>query len=156
MDLGISIENPVPASKEDFGGADFTGLDSYFDKVFYKGAFNPDVNGVWTGRWTKTYADAIFSDEMAVSTDDLVAGSASINVYPNPVEAQFATVEFDNPNGAAHSFNLYSIDGKLVKTISEIRSNSFTFSREDLNSGIYVYELKNNGSVVGNGKLIVR
>jgi len=153
--LGVSHGNPVPAAA-DVVDPSFDGLDAFFARVDYKGAFNPDIDGVWTGQWTKTYADAIFNDETGVGTEDVFTAAASINVFPNPLSYEIATVQFDNPNADVHSFAIYSLDGKLVKSIQDIREESFTFNRDDMEDGLYIYQLKRGSMVVGNGKLIVR
>ncbi|MBE0653249.1 MAG: T9SS type A sorting domain-containing protein [Bacteroidales bacterium] len=154
--LGISIVNPVPASSEAVSGSDFSDLDAYFLNVSYKGAFNPYVDGMWAGQWTKTYKTTIYNGDVATGAEDFFAAEINVNVYPNPLAGSFATVQFDNPFGDTHSFVLYSIEGRIVKTIRDIRSDNFTFSGDDLKNGIYLYELKSNKGVAGKGKLIVR
>jgi hypothetical protein len=154
-DLGVSHADPVPEA-EDVTGPSFEDLDAFFARVNYKGAFNPVIDGVWTGQWSKTYADAIFNDELGVGTKDFIPVNAIISVFPNPLTYEIATVQFDNPNADAHSFVIYSLDGKLVKSIQDIREESFTFNRGDMEDGLYIYQLKRGSMVVGNGKLILR
>jgi hypothetical protein len=153
--LGVSIADPVPASA-DVADPVYTGLDAFFVKASYKGAFNPYVDGLWAGGWTKTYASEIFNDDIKTGFRSFKSKATQVNVYPNPVSTSNVTVSFENVNSIPHSFELYSIDGKMVKSIQNIYSASFTFDRDGLSNGIYLYKLRNDNAIISSGKLMVR
>ena len=140
-DPGISVTNPVPTG--DVSGADYTGMDSWFEQVSYKGAFDPAITcGNWAGGWTLTFANVDYitsADECIVEAIETEAAGLNVNVYPNPV-SYMAVVEFNN-TGAAYTFYMYSINGNLVKTVNNITSSQFQINVSDLSKGIYTYNL---------------
>lgn len=72
----------------------------------------------------------------------------SINVYPNPSSNQL-TIEVENPIGI--QFSLMDITGKRV--ISHDISEKTTLINVELPSGIYVYEILQNGGKRKTGKI---
>lgn len=60
-------------------------------------------------------------------------------LYPNPAN-DYLSVEFINPNGAC-SFNIYSIKGELVKSISSNQQLGFiSIDVSQLQSGNYIID----------------
>jgi hypothetical protein len=104
----------------------------------------------------KTYASEIFNDDIKTGFRSFISKATQVNVYPNPVSTSNVTVSFENVNSIPHSFELYSIDGKMVKSIQNIYSASFTFDRDGLSNGIYLYKLRNDNAIISSGKLMVR
>jgi hypothetical protein len=45
--------------------------------------------------------------------------------------------------------------GKKVRSIDNINSNTFNFSSDDLESGIYLYKVLSFDKEIGKGKIIV-
>ncbi len=78
----------------------------------------------------------------------------NVNVYPNPV-TDFATVEFENASGIAHSFSVYDMAGRSVVVINNIYESSLQFERSGLQGGVYIYRLTNENGAVAEGKLIL-
>ena len=157
--LGISTANPVPANASDVADPDFTGMDSFFEQVSYKGAFDPSVTcGNWAGSWTYTYA----STDYAASSNDCSGSAvksakfdAKAKVYPNPA-ADIANITFDNAEGEAFILNVYSVNGEIVKTLSTSAS-AITLNISDLSSGLYTFTLRNaDASINSVGQLIVK
>lgn len=151
-DVGVTAEVPVPTG--DVSGAMFNTLPDWFDTTNYKGAFNPYISGHWAAGWTKTFANDTYNDEVLTGIFDNPYTQISTHIYPNPVVST-SRVEFDNPTGEAFIFNVYSMDGRLVKTIENITDNSFIFTKDNLNTGIYLYELRSATSV-STGKVVIR
>ena len=80
----------------------------------------------------------------------------NVSIYPNPV-VEFATVEFENQSGLAHSFAIYDMSGRSVRVINDIYGSSFQMERGSLSNGIYIYRLTSEqGAVVAGGKLILK
>lgn len=75
-------------------------------------------------------------------------------IYPNPVSG-YATVKFDNPDGEIFTFTIYSISGQSVKVIPDITASEFTFDKEELSGGLYMYILRST-SKTNTGKLIIQ
>ena len=151
-DAGVSKTNPVPT--QNVSGASFTGLPSWFKEVNYKGAFDPSVsNGHWGGTWSSSFASVNYSDPVT-GIYRSVQKSFEAFIYPNPV-ADEARIEFNNAASGNYTLTIYSIDGRLVRNIRDIKNNSVVFSRENLPSGIYTFRLT-DGEQFSTGKLLLK
>ncbi len=93
--------------------------------------------------------------DYALGVNDVVDGNLStISVAPNPMN-QFATIRIDGLKGSTDvDLIITNILGEKVKTLSH-QTNIISINRNDLSSGIYFYELKNNGKKIGNGKIVM-
>jgi uncharacterized repeat protein (TIGR01451 family) len=78
-----------------------------------------------------------------------------IKIWPNPV-GQTALLTFENlPENQFYLFNLNDISGKNIRNTPFSGRNVF-FRRENLPSGMYFYQIKNEaGETVFSGKLIL-
>ncbi|MDN5202004.1 T9SS type A sorting domain-containing protein [Fulvivirgaceae bacterium BMA10] len=76
------------------------------------------------------------------------------SVKPNPFNG-FAVLEFRNEKQQKHILIIYDLAGHVLKRYENITANKVPLERKNLDSGIYFYELKNENSVVANGKIIV-
>lgn len=157
-DAGVSITNPVPLSPVVVKDPDFTALDSWFENVAYKGAFNPCLSGGhWAGSWTLTFADdSYIKDDGTANCYTSVRGPYSdleASVYPNPA-SETTTIRFENSKNSVFVFNLYNITGQVVKTI-ETNSNELTIDLSEIAAGIFTYNLS-NGVERTSGKLILK
>ncbi len=150
-DAGVSATNPVPNG--DVSGTDYTGAPDWFAQVDYKGAFAPGTQ--WTGGWTLSFGDVDYiADGETVSVEDEVVEIKSASIYPNPV-THTATVSFENDNGV-YSFEIYNLAGARMKQIRNITNGEFTFDRESLENGIYLFRLRNEAGRSYTGKLLVQ
>jgi len=77
-----------------------------------------------------------------------------LKIYPNPF-TQSAILEFDNQTNTNHTLKIYSVTGKLMRTINNITMGKVKIEKENLTSGIYFLQLLNDRQVVSNGKLII-
>ncbi len=151
-DLGISKEDPVPTAA--VNGVDFSTISSWFETVDYRGAFDPSVTGGhWAGGWTQTFASTAYVNP-SDGVNNVNFATFSSRVYPNPVNDQ-AVVEFRNDNNASFTFEIYSVEGRLIQRSNHITDNRIIFNRGSLPAGIYAYKLEGNHSV-STGKLIIR
>jgi hypothetical protein len=151
-DAGVDAVNPTASG--DVRGAEFDGLDSWFEVVDYKGAFKPEEN--WAAGWTLSLGEVDAKDNIHIGIEEEeVQKQSSVKIFPNPV-TEFATVEFDNEAGIAHSFAIYDMSGRTVKVVNNIYS-SFQIERGNLMEGLYIYRMTNeNGAVVAGGKLVFK
>lgn len=150
-DVGVDAENPTAGG--DVAGTSFDGLDTWFQVVGYKGAFRPNEN--WAQGWSLSLGDveARANDYNSVSKSS--AQSARVLIYPNPV-TETATVAFENPTSAAHSFRLYDLAGRTLRRIENIYESQFEIDRGGLKDGIYIYTLSNQIGICSEGKLILK
>ena len=152
VDPVVTADNPT-AGGDIFHIAGFEGMDTWFERVNYVGAFAPSSN--WAVGWTLSLGDVNARNNPFVGVGDSESVSSGVTVYPNPV-TDLATVEFDNSRGTSYSFTLYGLSGRSVKMIMNIRNGSFRFDRESLASGIYMYRLSGDDGEVMDGKLVIQ
>jgi hypothetical protein len=149
--VGVDADNPTASG--DILGADFTGFNTWFTQVDYKGAFAPNQN--WAKDWTLALGDVSARENNFTGIgEETGPGSASVVVYPNPA-VDLLSVSFDNAAGIAHTFALYDMAGCTVRMITEIHDSSLQMDRGNLENGLYLYRLSNESGVVAEGKLIL-
>ena len=76
-----------------------------------------------------------------------------IIVYPNPFNNS-ATIQYKNKSNYSE-LNIYDMYGQKIKTINDISGDHIKIERENLSSGIYFYELKQDSKEISTGKLII-
>ncbi|MCE3225733.1 MAG: glycoside hydrolase, family [Bacteroidetes bacterium] len=80
------------------------------------------------------------------------ASKNSLKLYPNPFNSS-TTFRFNESINDGEIL-IYNSMGQKVKTISNVNGNSFELKNENLETGIYFYELIYSGKSI-NGKLII-
>ncbi|MBN1952282.1 MAG: T9SS type A sorting domain-containing protein [Bacteroidales bacterium] len=160
--MGVSQSNPVPADSLDVKGASFEGLDSFFDEVIFKGAFNPCLtDGHWAGSWSFTFADDTYDASIAGTCYDAQVDFVAVNsqktnvkVFPNPA-TEFATVTFDNASQEAVNINVYNLSGQVVLSASTMYTE-VNLDVTELRAGMYTISVSNSQEVLSTGQLIVK
>ncbi len=94
-----------------------------------------------------------FTIESLTSTNEAFAPGA-ITVYPNPVTDR-TTFEFDNPGHESHNLLFYDMQGRLVKTITDIVADKVGMNGAELPAGLYSYQLISKKGIRATGKLAV-
>lgn len=81
--------------------------------------------------------------------------ATKVCLYPTPF-TYMLTIELENMENAPYVFTLYDLFGRMVYEKKEIASLKFNLNRERLNSGVYMYSIKNkNQNIFSNGKIII-
>jgi hypothetical protein len=98
--------------------------------------------------------------ETATGIEDL-SKTLLVNVGPNPFSTSTEFKVFSTLNNLGTcSLVLYDMLGQEVKNVPvQVAGNNtidFTLMKEDLKAGIYIYRLKNNGSSLYEGKIMVQ
>jgi len=78
--------------------------------------------------------------------------SRKVKTYPNPAY-QYVTIEFYNPEQNSYTLTLFDTKQKIVHTVTGIIDNKVIIEKENLTSGLYLFELMINGQVPITGKL---
>jgi len=73
-------------------------------------------------------------------------------IYPNPFYDR-TVMEFSNPKQENHTLTLYDLQGRLVRTITEITTGQIIIEKDNLISGLYFFQLRNYSQVCASGKL---
>ena len=77
----------------------------------------------------------------------------SAKIYPNPMKNE-AILFLDKFNGDEFELEVFDLNGSMV--MRKIGTNNQTLiKREDLSSGLYIFNIKQKGVLIGNGKMVV-
>ncbi len=148
-DAGVDASNPTASGN--VAGADYSGLDAWFSKVGFKGAFTPNEN--WAFGWSLSMGEVVAKENIHSGIGDEEVSKTHVHVFPNPA-VDFITIAFENPTGAAHAFTMFDMAGRTVKRINNIQASSFQIERGGMNDGVYIYSLSNQKGKVAEGKLM--
>ncbi len=90
------------------------------------------------------------------NTEVVVDNKSLIKIYPNPVKNTFTLDISKSTFSASGNLKLQILDlsGRLVKQVDKINTLKRNIDINDLNSGMYLYQLSGNGSDVTSGKII--
>jgi hypothetical protein len=83
-----------------------------------------------------------------------IKNKINVSINPNPFKNS-SILEFENPNNESFTFKLFGVDGHLIKTISDIKSNKIKIEKEYLPAGLYIYQLRNKEGIGQTGKLVI-
>lgn len=80
--------------------------------------------------------------------------NSNLEVFPNPMKDQ-TLFKFDDFDFTTKHLQIFDSKGSLVfeETFSD---NTYIFYGKNFNNGIYFYQIKNEGNLIGNGKLVVK
>lgn len=102
---------------------------------------------IWNG--TIDYCMGITSVEQHNNT------TTTVNVFPNPFNTT-TTFLIDAQQPADNmQLSIYDGNGRLVRQVTNISTNTVTIDREGLAGGMYFYMLTSNNQLLTNGKLII-
>jgi hypothetical protein len=113
---------------------------------------------VTTGYDSLPTNDLWLYDPVSNGVEEMEAFRSSVKVYPNPMQEQ-ATISFDASSLNAFgkiSFEMLDLNGRVVKKIDAISSSEYTFDRDGLASGLYVYRFSGDGRALAAGKMILQ
>ncbi len=88
-----------------------------------------------------------------LSVAQIAADNVTITLQPNPF-SQYTTIKIDGAEGP-YDLNVYDMLGRLVKA-QPASGNIFNVERGSLASGMYTYEILEQGKVIGKGKMIAQ
>ena len=92
----------------------------------------------------------------ALSIEDNLLSENQIKIYPNPVKNTF-TLDISKSMILASGnlkLQIFDLSGRLVKQVDKIKTFKRNIDINNLNSGIYLYQLSGNGNDIGSGKII--
>jgi hypothetical protein len=88
-----------------------------------------------------------------VGIKELNNSDLTAKVYPNPFST-FATITFENKANETFQLMVFDISGRLVKTVSGIKTDSVILEKENMNAGMYTYKLASANHSL-NGKIVI-
>lgn len=95
----------------------------------------------------------VLVDDVVLTVDGAVIGlfefekEENVTVYPNPANKEI-NLNFGKLEGAA-SISIISVDGAVVAQheVNDVLGKTVTFNTSDLNNGVYMVQIVNNGNV---------
>jgi hypothetical protein len=116
---------------------------------YYKQDCVPYTNPLWSVLNTNLCSQTTSTGSFPGTQKD------NCSIYPNPFNANFTLRISADVNLAKVELRIIDLCGKEVKSVL-MSSYETTVSRDELQSGIYFYNIINNNESIGKGKLIVQ
>lgn len=120
-------------------------MDGNSDSRKLKPWLDPIQSGVTTMDAVKSNCTAL--DDPGTSNIRIVDEGLNrqIGIYPNPVTNGIVNVSFNLERSTSFIIEVYSIEGKIVKTfqLKDVKSNAYTFDMGDISNGVYLMKLNN-------------
>ncbi|TYA92165.1 LamG-like jellyroll fold domain-containing protein [Seonamhaeicola marinus] len=126
----------------------------------YTNFFSGEIDevGVYNRALTETEIQSIYNAgangkcSVTLNIEDDKVSSNEVKIYPNPVR-DILTLKLDRlqKNGI---FELYDLLGNKVKQLNNLDLNKIELNLSELNSGLYLYVIKDGNSTLKSGKLV--
>jgi uncharacterized repeat protein (TIGR01451 family) len=105
------------------------------------------------------YNDAVVTNTtenvIAVTTGiDGEFAATNIVVAPNPFSS-FTTISVKGAAAEEMQLTAFDLTGRIVATQTYANPQAMQFNRNELKQGVYIYELKQHGQLIGKGKLVI-
>jgi len=81
---------------------------------------------------------------------------STLSVFPNPAYSIATFVINGFLKGSTYNFLLYNLQGKIINSISNIKSDRFDTNVSGLPEGIYVYKVVDENGNYSNGKIEIK
>ena len=94
-----------------------------------------------------------FTIESVTTVKEAQLGS-ELKVFPNPMTDK-AIIIFANPNNEIQSMILYNTKGQVVRELSSINSHQIILKRNNLEKGMYFFQLRSKNEIRATGKVII-
>ena len=105
-------------------------------------------------RWIFTQNDKLATVQLKyIYTED--SGINDVKAEGQSVSVQNNTLSYSFSAAAARTINVYSIDGKLAKSLNT-NNQQGQLSLNGLQQGVYLYAISQGGQQVATGKAIVK
>ena len=96
--------------------------------------------------------DTVCGDVNTTGITEVSSIQHTIRLVPNPF-SQSAIINITGP-ASAYEVHIYDLVGHIVRTEKSV-NNSILIERGSLTTGMYIYEVTTEGTVIGNGKMTV-
>ncbi len=98
-----------------------------------------------------TYCDTVL---LIILDNKSLTEGTSVDLYPNPA-SEVATINVSSSlYSGDYTFEMYDAAGKLVRTQNGVFGQNMNVDRNGLEGGMYLYKIRVNENVVGNGRMI--
>lgn len=100
------------------------------------------------------YDIGAFEWQNVVATAELKE-AIQFNLSPNPF-SESATLSFKNLPNSKLQIKIFSLEGRQLKTIHLQNEKSVVISKDDLTNGLYVFQIQQQGKIIGFGKFMIQ
>lgn len=114
--------------------------------------FNGNIWVIWEDDATGTvkYRNGTYS---VLGINDLNENKFPVQIFPNPFSDQTTLIVSDNV--PITSYEIYGMNGQLIRIGTNIVSNQINISRNELKSGVYSVVLKSGDKIICTERLVV-
>ena len=106
-----------------------------------------------------TLADDMDSISFIVTTatgiNDYALTKPEVLIYPNPFNDNARIVLNSSASLETAELRFIDVFGRVVKTYNDLQTNEIILSRDNMECGVYFYQLINKGTSIGSGKVLV-
>lgn len=95
-----------------------------------------------------------FNENISTSYATPLYKESNLTLSPNPMISQ-AQLIFSKGNEQLEQVQIYSINGQLMRTYSNLLTNSLSIEKENLTTGMYIYKASTNEGQTYSGKFVV-
>jgi len=105
---------------------------------------------------TNTYFHTVGYDfvEFRVLTSVNNFSPINLKISPNPM-TDVAVIQVENPHHSDGRFELYDLQGRKVRSY-EFSGHTFELHKGDLSEGMYLFEVRSRGEILGTGKVMIK
>lgn len=126
---------------------------------FVYGMYNTDsilyIGGTFTQVGSTTVNHIAVWGNNPVGINEIDSNKRKTKIYPQPNNGVF-TLEYELKNNESGTIKIHDISGKLVASYPLIAAkNSLQINANDLNNGVYLYQVVVNGKTVNADKLVI-
>jgi len=114
-----------------------------------------------TGR-TVSYSANEFDDALLIKAPlfgntsiTTLPGKENVRVFPNPFSEK-VVFQFENVINQPYTIIMYNSQGQVIRIIKDISSKLIDIKRNNLNAGIYFYQINDNYKIVASGKVLIK
>ncbi|MEN9640107.1 MAG: hypothetical protein RLZZ262_1976 [Bacteroidota bacterium] len=136
----FAVNQPVISyENEEFSSTPGESYQWYLDGVEIAGAtaqnYSPDQSGVYAVAVLDANGCVSTSEDFLLIIDNVEeASQTSVHIYPNPISSQ-ATIRTDG--SVLGEMKLYAAEGKLIKSMGQLKSSNQVLDFTDLSAGYY-------------------
>lgn len=101
-----------------------------------------------------SYFDQISVQQVgATGIESFRSNKIDVKTYPNPFRSS-TTIAFEQVREDPYDFKLYDLQGRLLRTVNDVKSGQ-VIERENLESGLYFFQLTVDGQIQASGKMVI-
>lgn len=98
--------------------------------------------------------DSSLTCDIALNIQQEKSQFLKMNVYPNPF-SWTTTIKLENNKHDTYSLTIFNTLGQVSRHIDNITTNEVTIEKENLQKGIYFFQINSKDEIIGKAKIII-